>query len=149
MSDMLSDILGKGSSPPESSEGESEPNDPDGHYRAFWVTRRPFVCELRSVHPVEHDLSYAYIYDTMAYSGDWSFFWVVTSFYVLKVRGRNLRPVVKAIRARSCGWIQEFNKARHSVPDDKGLPVITHISIEIKPAGETFREAAEDFKAPG
>ena len=139
MSDVLGDILGGAE--------DTEPNDEDGRYRAYWLSRRAVVCELRSVHPVEHDINFAYIYDTMAYSGDYSFFWVVTSFFVVKVKGRHLRPVVRAIRARNVAWIQEFNKDKHKILPDPGEPVITHISVEIKPAGETFREASEGFKA--
>jgi len=146
MANLIDDILSKGGQ--DSDVGDIEDNDPQGHYRAFLPAKRVFECEIRSLHPVEHSLPYAYIYDTMAYSGDYSFFWTVTSFYVLKVKGRNLRPVVRAIRAHSCAWIQEFNKDIHT-PPAPGEPVITHISIEIKPAGETFREASEGFKAPG
>jgi len=145
MSDKFLDDILDGPRTPNTSD-ELEPDDiDDRHYRAYKTGHRTVECELRTVKPFEHGLPYAYTYTTIAFSQVYSFFWVVTSFFVLKVKGRNLRPIVRALRAHKVAYLQEFNEKKHDIPDNKNDPVITQLDVIIQPASASYQEAAEKF----
>jgi hypothetical protein len=53
--------------------------------------------------------------------------------YAVTIVGRNLRPVMMALRLHTCGTIQDFNPAHHiePLPVDPNGPFIESITVEV------------------
>ena len=51
----------------------------------------------------------------------------------IEIRGRNLQPIIEAIRTRTCGFIQEYSEDEHIRPEtiDLDAPFIESISVEV------------------
>ena len=75
-----------------------------------------------------HAPSYRYLMD-VAFNGQYGTELVlVYSFLMVKIKGRNLQPVVAAILENRCDFIQDFD-AREFLPPDGAAPVIESIEI--------------------
>jgi hypothetical protein len=71
--------------------------------------------------------SYSFLQYITEDAGRGRMFYIVFGFMVIEVRGRNLSPVVDAIRRDSCEFIQQFDPARWSKPKDTSKPFIDSI----------------------
>ena len=86
---------------------EEEPDS--ARYEAYKaVDRDPFGLSIytfkapANAHPAYH--FYQYMLDDKA----GKIFDIVYGFFVVRVRGRNLGPVIRAIKSRKCVFIQEY-----------------------------------------
>jgi hypothetical protein len=62
-------------------------------------------------------LSYIVMYNyihTLAYDRrSWTRIFITVSGLAIEIRGRNLRPIVDALRTRTCDFIQEYSEDEH------------------------------------
>ncbi len=106
------------------------PDVEDTGYRAFSVasgSARPLRIDIRPARSLAFSRFYAGLseiqYDHLDYSG------VILVFATKRVRlkGRNLRPVIEALNAGTCEYVAELDDG-DTAPDDDA-PVIEQISI--------------------
>jgi hypothetical protein len=101
-------------------------------YRAFAVARDrpPIRLEMRTP-----DLCYAVNYTGMVITFDRQYSGAILTFPSLlaKLDGRHLRPIIEALIAGTCQYLEEFDPARW--PEPEPGPVITHITIHTGKAG--------------
>ncbi len=62
---------------------------------------------------------------------------IVYGFFVVRVRGRNLFPVIRAIKNRKCLFIQEYQRRAEWQEPRKDDTVIDKIEIVYQPAART------------
>ena len=121
-----------GTAAPSPPEPRSAP--PEGReYLAFdaqdkprWLRiKRPQTAATRSP-------DYAFLQDVVFDDVFWESAALVYSFMIVEIHGRNLQPVIEALAARKCSWVQQHNPKLHDpVPDDGKTPVITAIVTHI------------------
>jgi hypothetical protein len=104
---------------------EAEPDD--GKYRAFRaVDREPKRLSVRALGLAWVHATYSYLQYITEDAGRGRMFYIVYGFMVVEVRGRNLGPVVDALRLDNCDFIQQFDAGRWEKPG-AGEPIIESI----------------------
>jgi hypothetical protein len=118
-------------------------------YRAFDAQDKLVCLEIRRVLGTTHAPTYAYLlnitFDHEYYTG----FVLHFSFMQVKVRGKNLKDVITALKLRKCEYIQDFHPSEFA-PPKPGEPIIESIKVEWRGdpieaggEGEKEREASE------
>ena len=51
------------------------------------------------------------------------------STLIVKLHGRNLKPIVDAVRLRSCDYVEEFDERYYDLPAHRDEPFIAGIEI--------------------
>ena len=123
---------------PAGSPAAARPQDGREAYEAFDAKDKAYTHGL-DIRCTSRDgsLSYAIMYNyihTLAYDRrTWTRIFITVSGLGVEIRGRNLRPVVDAIRTRTCQFIQEYSEAEHILPQpaDDTAPFIESISVEV------------------
>jgi hypothetical protein len=110
---------------------ESETAMPsDDEYVAFHaVDRDQKRLSARAVGVAWVHASYSFLQYITEDAGRGRMFYIIFGFMVMEVRGRNLSPVVDAIRRDACVFIQQFDPARWPKPKDTSLPFIDSITF--------------------
>jgi hypothetical protein len=98
-------------------------------YQAFDAKDKLLSLDIRSVLAPTHSPTYAYllnvVFDYEYYTG----FMLYFTFMVVKVRGKNLKEVITAIKMRKCEFIQDFHPGEHR-PPKSGEALIESIVVE-------------------
>jgi hypothetical protein len=89
-----------------------------------------------------HAPRYSYLPDVCFDSDDYTGFILITSTMLVKVKGRNLRPVAQAILLDTCEFIQEFREDKFDMPNDKEAPFIESIQFIVSRQLEEEKENA-------
>jgi hypothetical protein len=111
-------------------ESEPLPVSGDDEYAAFHaVDRDQKRLSARAVGLAWVHASYSFLQYVTEDAGRGRMFYIIYGFMVIEVRGRNLSPVVDAIRRDACAFIQQFDPARWPKPKDKSLPIIDSITF--------------------
>jgi hypothetical protein len=110
---------------------ESEPPPPsDDEYAAFHaVDREQKRLSVRAVGLAWVHASYSFLQYVTEDAGRGRMFYIIYGFMVIEVRGRNLSPVVDAIRRDACAFIQQFDPARWRKPKDTSATIIDSIKF--------------------
>jgi hypothetical protein len=108
--------------------GELPPGDDE--YTAFHaVDRDQKRLSARAVGLAWVHASDSFLQYVTEDAGRGRMFYIIFGFMVIEVRGRNLSPVVDAIRRDACAFIQQFDAAKWRKPKDTGIPVIESIAF--------------------
>lgn len=111
-------------------QSEPLPLSNDDEYLAFHaVDRDQKRLSARAVGLAWVHASYSFLQYVTEDAGRGRMFYIIYGFMVIEVRGRNLSPVVDAIRRDACAFIQQFDPARWPKPKDKSLPIIDSITF--------------------
>jgi len=103
-------------------------------YQAFKaVDRDPFCLSIYTNGPANAHPTYAY-YQYIADDGRGNIFDIVYAFFVVRVRGRNLLPVIHAIKSKKCVFIQQYQRHAEWVEPGSQDTVIEKIEIIHEPA---------------
>jgi hypothetical protein len=95
--------------------------------------------EIRRVLGDWHTPSYRYLMD-VSYNGKFATeLLLVYSFMIVKVSGKSMQPIIHAIQAGNCAFIQDYHSNEFASPQP-GVPIITAIEIV---------KVEEKIKAPG
>jgi len=125
--DPLAQFRRVGAAPPAESHGPAP-------YKAYSAARdRPVRLDIRTV-----ELAYAPLYGSLTNitydPADYTGIFLTFNFNLLvKIDGRNLRPVVECLKLNTCEFLEEFSK-RYAAPD-ADAPIIEHITIHTGRAG--------------
>ena len=98
-------------------------------YLAFEPKDKLQSLDIRQVLGPTHAPTYAYllniVFDHEYFTGFMLFF----SFMVVKVRGKNLKDVINAIKMRKCEYIQDFHPGEYQ-PPKPGEPLIDSSPVD-------------------
>jgi hypothetical protein len=104
------------------------PSDDD--YLAFHaVDRDQKRLSARAVGLAWVHASYSFLQYVTEDAGRGRIFYIIFGFMVIEVRGKNLSPVVDAIRRDACAFIQQYDPARWRKPKDASIPFIDSITF--------------------
>jgi hypothetical protein len=96
--------------------------------------QRKARLDIRRKDGMAHAVGYNFIveicYDRKGYTG----ILLVLTTMLVKIKGRNLRPIVDALKLGTCEFIQEYDPASFDPPDDPSAPLVE--SIEVVSAAE-------------
>jgi hypothetical protein len=106
-------------------------------YVAFDPKDKIIRLHIRCTRPaIAYTVPYAYmIHFDYAYE-TWDEFSLSVGAQTVTAQGRNLQPVIDAIAMHRCEWIQEYDPARFSAPQDPAAPVIERITVAIIGGGQ-------------
>jgi len=121
-------------------------------YRAFEASDRLVCLEIRRVLGTTHAPTYAYLLNIAFDHEYFTNFVLFYSFMQVKVRGRNLKDVITAIKLRKCEYIQDFRSGEFAPPKPEE-PVIESIKVEwrgepISTEGDDDRDESEKPASP-
>jgi hypothetical protein len=113
---------------------ESPPSgraDRDRTYEAFNAkdNQRRGRLGIRCKGGMSHAPGYNYIIDICYDEDNYSGILLVLSTMLVKIRGRNLKPIVDALMLGTCEYIQEFRDDIFDKPDDCTAPFVEAIEI--------------------
>jgi hypothetical protein len=119
---------------PAAKPGESRPsadNGPDRTYEAFNAkdNQRRGRLNIRRKGGMSHAPGYNFIIDICYDEDNYSGMLLVLSTMLVKIRGRNLKPIVDALLLGTCEYIQEFRDDIFDKPDDRTAPFVEAIEI--------------------
>ena len=97
------------------------------------VDRDPFCLSIYTNGPANVHPAYTY-YQYVADDGSGMIFDIVYAFFVVRVRGRNLLPVIHAIKSKKCVFIQQYQRRAHWREPGKKDTVIEKIEITHQPS---------------
>ena len=86
-------------------------------------------------------IMYSYIHALAYDRRSWTRIFITVSGLAIEIHGRNLRPIVDALRTRTCDFIQEYSEDEHVLPQpaDNAAAFIESISVEVI-GGQTKEE---------
>ena len=108
-----------------------------GEYRAFngKDNQRKARLDIRRKDGMAHAVGYNFIieicYDRRGYTA----LMVVLTTMLVKVKGRNLRPIVDSLKLGVCEFIQEWGAEEFETPESDGAPFVE--SIEVVSSAQT------------
>jgi hypothetical protein len=127
-------------------ERRAEPPPPPGTpkpYRAFDAQDKLVCLEIRRVLGTTHAPTYAYLLNIAFDHEYYTAFVLYFSFMQVKVRGKNLKDVITAIKLRKCEYIQDFHPGEYERPKPDE-PLIESIKVEWR--GEPILTESEKEK---
>ena len=112
-------------------EKPAEPPRKDGRksYQAFDAKDKLVCLEIRRVLGTTHAPTYAYLLNIAFDHEFFTNFVLSYSFMQVKVRGKNLKDVIAALKMRKCEFIQDFHPGRYERPKPDE-PIIESITVE-------------------
>jgi hypothetical protein len=119
---------------------DDEPAD-SREYAAFYArdNMQRSRVDIRPKNGFSHAIGYSYIIEICTDRYEGKSILLVANSMLVKIRGRNLQPVARALIMGCCKFIQEFAPEHFDPPIDESAPFIS--SIEIISAA-AMREAA-------
>lgn len=106
-------------------------------YQAFKAVDGNLFClSIYTNGPANAHPAYQY-YQYMTEDGNGKIFDIVFAFFVVRVRGRNLAPVLHAIKSKRCVFIQQYQRRAEWPSPEPGEPLIEKIEIVYHPAART------------
>lgn len=104
-------------------------------YKAFEIRERAAErLEIRRVLGETHAPSYRYLMD-VSFNGQYGTeLLLVYSFLLVKIKGKNLQPVIHAILEGRCAFIQDFH-SNEFAPPQENEPVIASIEFPTEGGG--------------
>lgn len=107
-------------------------------YEAFKVVDKDQYCLsiYTGKEPANGHASYQYFQYLMDDKAG-RIFDIVYGFFVVRVRGRNLLPVVRGIKSKKCVFIQEYQRRAEWPEPKEGEPKIEKIEFIYKPDART------------
>ena len=101
-------------------------------YQAFDARDSNTRLQIRRVHGCTHSPSYQYLLN-VSYDGDHGTEIVLTfSFMHVKIGGRNLQNLIKALEKHGCTYIQDYDPNAFAAPTDPAEPFIDLIEVITK-----------------
>jgi hypothetical protein len=85
--------------------------------------------DIRRKDGFAHAIGYNFLIEICCDRRDWKSILLVASTVLVKIRGRNLRPVADALLLGSCQYIQEFTPEQFDAPEDAAAPYVESIEV--------------------
>lgn len=112
-------------------EKRAEPPPKGGRkrYQAFDAKDKLVSLDIRRVLGTTHAPTYAYLLNIAFDHEYFTSFVLYYAFMQVKVRGKNLKEVITAIKLRKCEFIQDFHPGEYE-PPEPDEPIIESIKVE-------------------
>jgi hypothetical protein len=132
-------------SKPKSTARRAKPGDPESRvYEAFNSrdNQRRHRLNIRRKGGMSHAPGYNFIVDICYDQDNYSGIMLVLSMMIVKVKGRNLKPIVDSLLLGTCQYIQEFRDDLFDKPQDASAPFIE--AIEVITGRETEEQSPQE-----
>jgi hypothetical protein len=100
-------------------------------YKAFGAkdnskrTRLDIRCKDGMAHAVGYNFIVEICYDRRDYTG----IVLVLTTMLIKIKGKQLRPIVDALKLGTCEFIQEFDAGEFPAPEGEAAPLVQSIEV--------------------
>jgi hypothetical protein len=129
--DPLAGFRRKGEKATSTASRPTEGGDRSREYEAFNPkdNQRRGRLNIRRKGGMSHAPGYNFIIDICYDEDHYSGILLILSTMIVKIRGRNLKPIVDALLLGTCEFIQEFRDDIFDKPDDATAPFVEAIEI--------------------
>jgi hypothetical protein len=102
-----------------------------GAYRAFAGkdNQRKARLDIRRRDGLAHAVGYNFIVEICYDRREYTAIMLVLTTMLVKVKGRNLRPIVDSLKLGVCEFIQEWGAEEFDVPEDGEAPFVESIEV--------------------
>lgn len=99
-------------------------------YEAFGTKDKLLRFEVRRANGLAHSMAYTYLVNFSYARSDYGALFFACGGIAVEVTGRNLRPIVDAMKLHTCEFIEEWNAAAFDAPADD-TPLVERITVEL------------------
>ncbi|ABB76069.1 hypothetical protein SAMN05216403_1378 [Nitrosospira multiformis ATCC 25196] len=101
-------------------------------YEAFAAKDKVLRLDIRCPSSdMGHSLPYNYITNITYKLSDYSEIFLTVSGITVTITGKNLRPVVEALKLHTCEFIQEYSSDKFIEHGDRNKPFVSSITIAV------------------
>lgn len=119
-------------------------------YAALTTKDKVYAFTIVSQSPrLEYSFFYQNLLQLVVNAPDADFLSVMTSSAVIRISGRNLKPIANALKLRTCDTITQYSPELFLPPDDNAEPFIKAVEVttpEPQPAKKTERVTKAEEK---
>jgi hypothetical protein len=141
VTDLLADYRRGGTVPELDATPQKASERQTGGYRAFGVASgqaRPLRLDIRATEGLSVARAYSSLLEIAYDRHDYSGILLLFPQKIVTIKGRNLRPVVDALLAQTCEYLQQIGQGERAATD---APVIDDIQTAGAPAGKPTPKA--------
>jgi hypothetical protein len=137
----MDDLVARYSKSPAGKSAQTTPPKGSDEYVAF-ETKDKLLCLtiLRATDPARSPI-YALKMDVAYDDSHYTNFVICYTYMLVLVRGRNLKPIVDALKMNTADFIQEFDAKRWAKPKDDTAPFISSIEVVMQQSGPSMAES--------
>ena len=101
-------------------------------YKAFATKDKLRCIDIRTrTDGLAHAAGYTYLTNITYNRKTYGELMLTLSRMLVIIRGRNLRPIVDALKLHTCEFIQEFDPQEFDEPAEKGAPFVESIEVKL------------------
>lgn len=147
--------IGEGEAKPSATIHELKPQKkepPTGKppYEAFTNKDKVYAFTIVSQSPcLEYSFFYQNLLQLVVNAPDEDFLSVMTSSAVIRITGRNLKPIANALKMRTCDTITQYSPELFLSPDDTTAPFVEAVEVttpDLQPPKKPERVAKREAK---
>lgn len=113
-------------------------------YEAFATKDRVERLDIRChSSDMGHCFPYHYITNITYRMSDYGVVFLTVSGVTVTITGRNLRPIVEALKLHTCEFIQEFDADEFTKPHDPSKAFVSNITVAIIRGAEEHQKMRE------
>lgn len=116
------------------------PKDTDA-YVAFDAKDKALCLTIFGANDPARSPQYPFLLDVVYDSSHFTNFVLVYTYLMVLVRGRNLEPVITALKMKTADFIQEFDSQRWEKPKDAKAPLIESIEVVVQQSGRSISDS--------
>jgi hypothetical protein len=111
-------------------------------YQAFGTKDKLYRVDLRASDGLSHALPYSHLLLLTYNRRTYGEIFLTISGMAATIKGRNLRPIVDALKLHTCEYIQAYDPLEFDQPGDISAPFVESVEVEIiKGPSQPRREA--------
>lgn len=111
-------------------------------YQAFGTKDKLHRVDLRASDGLSHALPYSHLLLLTYNRRTYGEIFLTISGMAATIKGRNLRPVVDALKLHTCEYIQAYDPLEFDQPQDLAAPFVESVEVElIKGPSQARKEA--------
>ena len=130
MSDPLAAFRKKGAAEPETAAGTAHGGREP--YKALATKDKLRCIDIRTkADGLAHAAGYTYLTNISYNRHTYGEVLLTLSRMLVIIKGRNLRPIVDALKLHTCEFIQEFDAAEFDPPADQAAPFVESIEVKL------------------
>lgn len=100
-------------------------------YESFGTKDKLHRLDLRANDGLSHALPYSHLLLLSYNRRTYAEIFLTISGMAATIKGRNMRPIVDALKLHTCEFIQAFDPAEFLQPNDDGTPYVERVTVEL------------------
>lgn len=100
-------------------------------YEPFGTKDKLHRLDLRASDGLSHALPYSHLLLLSYNRRTYAEIFLTISGMAATIKGRNLRPIVDALKLHTCEFIQAFDPAEFLQPEDDAAPYVERVTVEL------------------